>query len=406
MPGPFWCSMLSGVGANLKPDLIWCQGLPGALSHLRLVLIWSQIQSGIGIYLRPDPFWHQATCYGDLPKDDPEARIHIIDQSISQAHGTTQHVMEPASSESVAPQQQEAFTSECIDTFVAGEKPLVRHGGLTCTRLYLKPNEKRYVLTVCMQELPLSQPGPGVIKCREWLNNASVTDLPSDTKPETMVELCKRFRRYMKNAINNKAAEQPIGTTGSMQVQLVPEPLHTPAYLRVALHLNVAPELLVTPLPPDDLCLFYAPIAAVAGSTWMESRSSVGYLVGDTMKNTQKQQEIAAKRLKQLLIDRTYAAGDEAEAKRLSLGGRDGWPSEDNFQELAEVLQCRLQCFSLDMDACSMPHALVGSSDRPLLNIGHYKAGHFVLLAGSTVPATYRIPGDNSLLEEPAEDAE
>lgn len=309
--------------------------------------------------------------------EDPAARIRIHSQPSADAVG-------------------DAFASGCITSFLNAERPVRRHAGPICMRSYLEPPEKRYVLTVCMQQCPLSQPGPNVTKCEEWLAESSEAELPVDAEPKTMVELCKRFRRYLKLAIETKAAEMQAAATESTQVYSATHPMCTAVHVRVAMDLGVAPELLVTPLPPDDFCLLYAPIAARAGPTWMESRNSTGYLIGEATKDLQCRQEGAAQRLKLLLAKRTRAAGKTVEAHRLTLNGRAGWPGEDNFQELAELCQCKLQCFSLDNDGCLMPHATAGSSDRFTLNIGHYKTGHFVLLAGSVVSDADPTEGCNT----------
>ena len=279
----------------------------------------------------------------------------------------------------------DAFASECVTSFIDAEKVVRRNDNPACIRTYLTPDEKRYTLTLCTQQVPLSGPGPGVVACRAWINDAPRTDLPAETPPKTLVELCKRFRRYMKLAVATRVAELQDGPATSQQVHIAPHPHYRPEHVRVALHLGVAPEMLVTPLPPDDHCLLYAPIAARDVPVWMESRNTVGYLAGEEMRDRQKLQEGAAKTMKRRLIKRTRAAGKTAEAARLELGGKDGWPGEDNFEELAELLGCRVQCFSLDNDNCMVPHAAVGTSKRFLLNVGHFKTGHFVLLAGSVL---------------------
>lgn len=254
-------------------------------------------------------------------------------------------------------------------------------------RVYMTVDEKRYALAQ-LEEHATSH-GYGADPAKGWGKHVLATGVDANEVREqvrstTIWQLALRFLTWRRG----RPLRVPAGPTVSpAPPHHVATPQYTDEHVRVAQHLRVTPELLVTPVPPDDFCLLYTYLAARAGPAWMESRSTAGYLTGEAMRDLHTSQEKSAKQLKRRLIERTRAAGKRDEAARLASPGRGGWPGEDNFPELAELLECKVQCFSLDNRNCLLPHRTEGSSSTFRLNVGHFKDGHFVLLAGSHVQA-------------------
>ena len=121
----------------------------------------------------------------------------------------------------------------------------------------------------------------------------------------------------------------------------------------------------IIPVPPDGLCMYHC-VHAAGDPDWMKNRHSSGTSYD---KQRERADATRAQALRQKIIKFLSEKGLQEAAQRIAIEGNKGYPSTDEMQHLAEMLNEKIELDDIEDRKC--PMTTYGEGGPVLFRIAH-----------------------------------